>query len=186
VKYEADDLIAWLFDRQLSMFQFFASALWVGSMASGLALCVPFFFQLKFGMFFLVPLSPMLLFNILIVPNAALLALMCARYLTNDGLGFFAWGMLVAAESVFALLSVAEELRSVHEGVLVLICWLVILTMVETGVWLIYQWRKNIWVRNLFEISAENSMRRAERDAARASLRTMNHTEKSTESAEVV
>lgn len=128
-------------------------------------------------MLFLLPLSPMLLFNITIVPNAALLALMFARHLTNEGLGFFAWGMLVAAESVFALLSVAEEFRSFEDGVIILISWLAILFMVETGVWLIYQWRKTLWVRNLFEISAENSMRRAERDAAKAGLRNMDDPE---------
>ena len=50
------------------------------------------------------------------------------------------------------------------ELVLISLAWLVLLAMVETGIWLTRQMFMNRWAHRLAALSAENSMRRAERE----------------------
>ncbi len=45
------------------------------------------------------------------------------------------------------------------------LAWLVLLGMVETGVWLIRQMLTNRWAHELAVLNMENARRRAERDA---------------------
>ena len=59
----------------------------------------------------------------------------------------------------------ASQPNSVGHLVLISIAWLVVLTMVETGIWLTRQMRMNRWAHQMAALSAENSMRRAEREA---------------------
>lgn len=126
----------------------------------------PGFVHLDFQWLVWLPLSPVLLFNIWIIPNAALVAFMLVWYLYHDGLGHLAWGLLVGVESGFILLGSAGEFHQPLEFALAVGCWLVLLVMVETGVWLVSQWRRNLWVKDLFNLNAENARRRAARDAA--------------------
>ncbi|MEO6474374.1 MAG: hypothetical protein ABIQ96_04580 [Luteolibacter sp.] len=114
------------------------------------------------------PLSPLLLLNLWIIPNAALIALMWIWHLVNDGIGYVAWGILVGVESLIAMLCFDPDFRGPMDAPIVFGCWLALLIMVETGVWFVLHWRRNVWAREMFALSAENARRRAEREAARA------------------
>ncbi len=86
-----------------------------------------------------------------------------------DGLGYLSWGILVGVESLFVLLGFSfgygVGFSSPANMAIAWVLWLVLLAMVETGLWLVFNWRQSIWARNLAELRAENAMAHAERNA---------------------
>lgn len=148
---------------------FFVSAIWLGSMIGGLAwvigaehyLNVTDFTDFLSGAFY----SPLLLANLWLIPNAAFLAIMLVYILLNDGTGHVTWGILVGMESLFVMLGWCLKFEEPKETVISWSCWLVLLGMAETGVWLHCQMQRNRWVRAMAELSAENAMLRAQRAA---------------------
>ena len=163
MQFDFEDILASSVGRVVAIALFFVCGIWIGSVIGGFALMV--------GMRDLpaatdVSWAPLLLINLWLVLNVAFLAAMMIWVFVADGLGYLAWGILVGAESLFVLLghSFGFGSRDFTETLVAWGVWLILLVMLETGVWLVCQWRRNIWARQLAELRAENAMIRAERE----------------------
>lgn len=111
--------------------------------------------------------SPLYLINLWIVPNVGALAVAVVVLFVSESYGFGAWGIILGVESMFFMLGSGYS----HSGPSQWIAWVswgILLAMVETGIWLVRQMRINRWARAMAELSAENAVRRAERDAEKA------------------
>ena len=167
MRLDVEDVLAGEFGRFFSILLFVLSACWVGSMIGGLA----WFFgtwDLTPGdlVFALAALwtGPALLISDWMIPNFGLLVLAITILFVTDHTGYAAWGTIVGFESVIALLGTRYQYKPASVLVVAALCWLVLLVMVETGVWLVRHMRMNRWVRELAALSAENAMQRAERE----------------------
>lgn len=98
------------------------------------------------------------------VPNIGLLILGITILFVTDHTGYAAWGTIVGLESILALLGTNYRYEPASVLVVAALCWLILLVMLEAGVWLIRHMRMNRWVRELAALSAENAMQRAERE----------------------
>ncbi len=164
-----EDILAGSIARMMLVSLFLVSGIWLGSAIGGFAVVVA-----EGGIFdvldpSLVFLSPLLLINLWIVLNGFFLVGMLIWIFVADGLGYLSWGILVGVESLFVMLGFSfgygVGFSSPANMVIAWGLWLVLLAMVETGVWLVCYWRRSIWARQLAELRAENAMIRAERDA---------------------
>lgn len=160
-----EDIMASAVGRILILFVFFAGAVWLGSIIGGLACHVGFHRHHNLPTLLELFMSPLLQVNLWIVPNVAFLALMTVYLLMADGVGHAAWGVIVGFESLFVMLGWGLKFEETKDTVLAWSCWLVLLVMAETGVWLHRQMITNRWAREMAELRAENAMRRAEREA---------------------
>ncbi len=158
-----EDIMASAFGRILVIALFFVSAVWLGSLIGGLA-C-----HLGHDRHHGLPdpgaifMAPLLQINLWIVPNVAFLAIMMVYVFVGDGIGHAAWGVIVGFESLFVMLGWGLHLEEMRDVIIAWSCWLVLLVMAETGVWLHRQMRRNRWAREMMELRAENAMRNAER-----------------------
>ncbi|MES2439006.1 MAG: hypothetical protein V4584_08060 [Verrucomicrobiota bacterium] len=163
-----EDILSGAFGRIIALFLFIVSAVWVGSLVGGIAWMVgrSGFSQLPsiFDLF----MSPLLLINLWIIPNVALLAIMTSYLLVSDESGHAAWGVIVGFESLFVMLGWCLNFSGVKDTALAWSCWLVLLVMLETGIWLDRQMRTNRWAREMAQLRAENAMRIAQRTAVPA------------------
>ena len=165
---ELENLLARELVRFFHLVLFILSAVWVGSMVSGLA----WFFgnwdltpdDLLFAIAALWS-APALLMNEGIILNFGLLVLGTTILFLTDRTGYGEWGVIVGIESIFALFGKGYRYEPVSVLVITALSWLVLLVMVETGVWLIRHMRMNRWVREWAALSAENALHRAEREA---------------------
>jgi hypothetical protein len=168
MQFDFEDVLAGAFGRIILLVFFMLSAAWLGSIIGGLAWFIGNW-DLSAGYLvseFPTPWEcPELLLSDWMIPNIALLGAGIAILFVTDHLGYAAWGIFVGLESAFAMLGTGYRYISAGELVLVSLAWLVLLAMVETGIWLIRQMRTNRWVYHLAALSAENAMRRAEREA---------------------
>ncbi len=164
-----EDILAGSIGRIVVVVLFLVSGIWLGSAIGGFAVVVAeegIFDVLDPGLVFL---SPLLLINLWIVLNGFFLAGMLIWIFVADGIGYLSWGIFVGMESLFVMLGFSfgygVGFSSPANMAIAWGVWLVLLTMVETGVWLVCQWRQSIWARNLAELRAENAMAHADRDA---------------------
>lgn len=168
MRIDFEDILSGAVGRILVLFVFLVSAVWVGSMIGGLAWLagshsfgeIPTIWELF--------MSPLLLINLWLVPNVGFLAIMVTYLLVSDEFGHVAWGVIVGFESLFVMLGWGLNFHDMKDTTLAWSCWLVLLVMVETGIWLDRQMRTNRWAREMAELSAENALRRAQRAAAAA------------------
>ena len=166
--FDIEDVLSSAIGRVFLLFVFVVSAIWLGSFIGGLALSFRHWDLSSGYVFFELSLlweSPGLLFNVWIVPNLGLLAMAAVYLMVTDGFGYAAWGTIVAVESLFAMLDRYMSFYNMTEAVVSWSSWLVLVVMAETGVCLVRNWKRNQWAREMMELSAENAMRRAERDA---------------------
>ena len=167
MQFDFEDVLAGTFGRIILLFLFILSATWVGSVIGGLAWFAGTW-DLSPGELLSVPAllweGPTLLINLWIIPNTGLLAVAIVILLVSESYGFAAWGMIVGFESLFVMLGGGFD-GSPRVSLVAWSAWLVLLVMVETGIWLVRQMRVNRWAYQMAALSAENAMRRAEREA---------------------
>lgn len=167
MRLDLEDVLAGEFGRFFRIILSVLGASWVGGMIGGLAWF--------FGTWDLTPgdlvfavgalwAGPALLVSDWLVPNLGLLVLGITILFVGDHTGYAAWGTIVGLESVFALLGTDYRHEPASVLVVASLSWLVLLVMVETGVWLVRHMRMNRWVRELAALSAENAIHRAERE----------------------
>lgn len=163
-----EDILAGTFGRLVLFSLFLLSAIWIGSTIGGLALVVgrwDFSFDALSASLDVLWWSPVLLINLWIVPNVAFLAAMMVYLLVSENTGYVAWGAIVGIESLFVMLGWAHHSSPAYHITVTWGAWLILLAMVETGIWLVRQMKMNRWAREMAELSAENAMIRAEREA---------------------
>lgn len=166
-----EDLLGSSLGKVVSLFLFFISVIWVGSAVGGVATLVPDWKDGYFGRTDDLWTSPMLLLNEWLLLNVAILAATLAILMLTDAMGYGAWGFLAGMESLFVVAGWTHAPWSrLSTGDLVLgwSAWVVLLLMMETGVWLVRQMRTTHWARQLALLKAENAMRHAEREASLA------------------
>ena len=172
MRLDFEDVLAGFFGRVVLLFLFLLSAIWAGCMIGCIARNVaeidPASLSIGSPLELLEDflMSPLFLINLWIVPNVGFLALVVVVLFVSESYGFAAWGIILGFESLFFMLGS----QFVHSGSsssqwFAWISWAVLLAMVETGIWLVRQMRTNRWARAMAELSAENAMRRAEREA---------------------
>ncbi|RYD41218.1 MAG: hypothetical protein EOP85_13035 [Verrucomicrobiaceae bacterium] len=160
-----EDILAGSVGRILLLILFLVSSILMGGIVGGIAWAAgrhgldPF--QMVEGMLW----GPLLLINLWLIPNAFFVVSMLVYLLVNDEFSHTAWGIIVGFESLFVMLGWGLRFPSTNDTVIAWTCWAVLLVMVETGIWLHRQMRINRWAREMAELSAENAMRRAEREA---------------------
>lgn len=165
---DIEDVLASTVGRVFLLVFFMLSAAWVGSLIAGLAW---FIGNWDLSVSYLLSefpkpwVCPALLLSEWSFPSIAVLGAGIAILFVTDHIGYAAWGIFVGLESVFAMLGTSYAHKPVGNLVLIFIAWLVVLTMVETGIWLTRQIRMNRWAHQMAALSAENSIRRAEREA---------------------
>ncbi len=113
---------------------------------------------------FMIWASPLLLFSVWLFPNVVVLAGGAGYFITSENAGFRAWGILAGLESFFVIAGWSMDLKSAWPIAIVWVSWLIILGVLETGVWLIRQMLTNRWVRELAVLNMENAHRRAEQE----------------------
>lgn len=165
MRLDFEDILSGVFGRFILFALYFLSAIWVGSLIGGLAWGVG-----RSGLAFLPDIgewlmSPLMLVNLWIVPNAAFLAIMVVYLLVSDDFSHAAWGTIVAVESLFVMLGWCLSFYDWKDTVVAWTLWLVLLVMAEAGVWLLRAVKRNRWAKKLMELNVENAIRRAEREA---------------------
>lgn len=169
---DIEDVLASSIGRMVSVSLFLVSGIWIGSAVGGFAILFA-----ERGIYgirdpAMVFLSPLLLINLWIVLNVFFLVGMVIWIFVADGLGYLSWGILVGGESLFVMLGFSfgfdVMFSSLAKMGIAWGIWLVVLSMLETGLWLVFHWRQNLWARRLVELRAENAMIHAERDAAKS------------------
>jgi hypothetical protein len=110
--------------------------------------------------------SPLLLFSVWAFLNIPFLLFAFIYFIRSEGPIYRAWGIVVGVQSLAVMAGWASTLVI---GWLPLVAswiiWAVLLGMLETGVWLIYQSRVNAWARDLGMLRAASAQRRAEKEA---------------------
>lgn len=164
---DIEDVLSGVFGRISSHALYLLSAIWIGSMIGGSAILAGewLYSPRSFHGLGWVWVSPYLLFNMGIVLNAAFLGFITIYVMHSDNSGFAVWGVVVGVESLFAMFGINFHPLPALYQVASWGAWLVLLTMAETGVWLIRNARMNRWAREMMELSAENALRRAERES---------------------
>ena len=165
VQLDFEDILAGSVGRIFLLVFFLASAVVAGGMVGGIAWAT--------GRHGLDPLEvtegmvwgPLLLINLWLIPNAAFLAIMLVYLLVSDSFNHTAWGIILGFESLFVMLGWSLSFHSTKDSVIAWTCWVLLLVMVETGIWLHRQMRRNRWAREMMELRAENSVRNARRNA---------------------
>ena len=160
-----EDILSGTLGRIVLLALFLISATWVGGMVGGIAWSIGRNGLEPRELVEAVLFGPLRLLNLWLVPNVAFLAIMLTYLLFNDEFNHTAWGIIVGFESLFVMLGWGTRFHETKGTVIAWSCWLALLVMVETGIWLHRQMRRNRWAREFAELSAENAMRRAEREA---------------------
>ena len=164
---DLEDILASTLGRILVQAFLFASAVWVGSTLGALALvagvCVSSWHDALLWLT-RVWASPLLLFSVWLFPNVIVLAGGVGYFLVSENAGFKAWGVVVALESFFVMAGWSMDLKSAWPIAIAWISWLVLLGMVETGVWLVRQMLANRWARQLAVLNMENARCRADKE----------------------
>ena len=110
--------------------------------------------------------APLLLVSMWGVLNVPFLLFSFIYFIRSELLGWRAWGWVIALQSLTVMAGWAKS--ELHGGLPLAagwLAWLVLLVMVEAGVWLVFQMARNRWARQLAELRAENARRSAEREA---------------------
>jgi len=168
-----EDVLAGAFGRIGLLFLFLLSAIWVGCMIGCIARTIAEInlATLSIGVLTDLPLdmlrSPLYLINLWIVPNVGILALAVVILFVSESHGYGAWGIILGFESLCFMLG-SQFLHSGSSQWMAWLSWGILLIMVESGIWLTCQLRTNRWARAMAELSAENAMHRAEREAGAA------------------
>ncbi len=165
---DPEDILAGTFGRIVVQVFLFVSAVWVGCSLGALALVVGACISTSYhalGGLASVLISPLLLCSAWLIPNIVVLGGGMGYFLISENAGFKAWGVVVAFESFFVMAGWSMDLQTAWPITMAWLAWLVLLGMVETGVWLIRQMLTNRWARELAVLNMENARRRAERDA---------------------
>ncbi len=153
--------------RIVLLFVYLASSIWVGS-AIGAVARMAGDIDVAAGIYFPDFLdlwrAPYLLINIWLVPNFAILAVAITYLMLTGNLGYAAWGSIVGLESLFAMTGYGSDFYSSGNMLVAWISWLVLLAMLETGLWLIHKMQVNRWAQELAMLRAENAMRGREGD----------------------
>ncbi|GAA5129431.1 hypothetical protein JIN84_03340 [Luteolibacter yonseiensis] len=172
MRLDFEDVLAGSIGRIVLTALFFISALWIGGLIGGLSWMVGMETHWDLsdvrGLLEAFYYSPLLLFNVWLIPNIAFLAIMLIWVLVNDGTGHLTWGLILGMESLFVMLGWCLDFDDPKKAIISWSCWLLLLGMAETGVWLHCQMMRNRWVRAMAELSAENAMLRAQRAAMSA------------------
>jgi hypothetical protein len=164
-----EDVFAGAFGRVILLFLFLLSAIWGGCIVGCMARTIGEISLSTLSLNTLFHLlkdllqSPLHLINLWIVPNVGILAIAVVVLFVSESYGYGAWGIILGFESLFFMLGSGYS----HWGSsqwLAWVSWGILLTMVGTGIWLVRQMRTNRWARAMAELSAENAMRRAERE----------------------
>lgn len=162
---DLEDILTSTVGRILVQIFLFASAVWVGCTLGALGLvagvCVTSWHD-ALGWLGAVWASPLLLFSVWLFPNIVVLCGGVGYFLVSENAGFKAWSVVVALESFFVMAGWAMDLKSAGPIAIAWISWLLLLGMVETGVWLVLQMLTNRWARELAVFNMENTRRRAE------------------------
>jgi hypothetical protein len=166
---DLEDILASTFGRVLVQVFLFASAVWVGCALGALALvagtCATSWHDALLWLS-RVWASPLLLFSVWLLPNIVVLCGGAGYFLVSENAGFKAWGVVVALESFFVMAGWSMDLKTAGPIAIAWVSWLVLLAMVETGVWLVRQMLTNRWARELAVLNMENARRRAEKEVA--------------------
>ena len=166
---DLEDILASTFGRVVVQAFLFASAVWVGCVLGALALvaggCGTSWHD-ALGWLANVWASPLLLFSAWLFPNIVVLAGGVGYFLISENAGFKAWGVVVALESFFVMAGWSMELKTAWPIAIAWVSWLVLLGMVETGVWLVHRTLAKRWARELAVLNMENARRRAEKEVA--------------------
>jgi hypothetical protein len=166
---DLEDILAGTVGRILVKLFLFVSAVWVGCSLGALALvagrCGTSWYN-ALGWLGNVWASPLLLFSVWLLPNIVVLGGGIGYFMLSDNTGYKAWGVVVALESFFVMAGWSMDLYTAWPITIAWISWLVLLGMVETGIWLVRQMQTNRWARELAVLNMENAYRRAEREAA--------------------
>jgi hypothetical protein len=110
--------------------------------------------------------SPILIFSVWGLLNIPFLLFAFIYFIRSEDAGFRAWGIIVGVESLMVMAGWASYFA--REWLPITAAWLtwaLLLTMVETGVWLIYQAGVNAWARDIGTLRAANAQRRAQRES---------------------
>lgn len=110
--------------------------------------------------------APFLLFSSWLVLNIPFVIFYLMRFIRGDGDGYFLWGLVIGVESFAVMLGWSGDF--VQGGIARTVCWfswLVLLVMLETGIWFIRHFMISRWAHEMAMLRAENAQRRAEREA---------------------
>jgi hypothetical protein len=168
MRLDFEDVLSGVFGRTVLISLYFLSAIWAGSLIGSLGAMAgnrSCWGVVPPGGLFDILWSPGLLINLWIVPNVGLLAIAAVYLMVSENTGFAAWGAIFGMESIFVMLGWDTEDMSMMDQ---LIGWgscLLLVSMACTGLWLIRHMRMNRWAHEMAALSAENAMRRAEREA---------------------
>jgi hypothetical protein len=113
-------------------------------------------------------LAPTLLLSLWGVLNVPFLLFSFIYFIRSESVGYKAWGIVIGVESLTVMAGWARYKSGGGWELLVAwLAWLVVLVMVETGVWLIAQMVRNRWARQLDALRSENAQRNAAAEAER-------------------
>lgn len=167
---DIEDIFAGVFGSIIARGILFLLAVWIGCTIGAAALMAGVCISegsLQWGSLgFYLFASPLLLFSVWAFLNIPFLLFAFIYFIRSEGPIYRAWGIVVGVESLAVMAGWASTFVT---GWLPLVAswiiWAVLLGMLETGVWLIYQSRVNAWARDLGMLRAASAQRRAEKEA---------------------
>lgn len=166
---DIEDVVAGAVGSVIGRFILFLIAVWIGCSVGALGMVAGIIadngtWPKGDGMWILV--SPLLLFSSWAVLNIPFLIFYLVRFIRGEGDDYVTWGVVLGVESLAVMLGWGRDF--VHGWLpmsVAVLVWLVVLTMAETGVWLIRQMGINRWAREMAVLRAINAQRQAEKEA---------------------
>jgi hypothetical protein len=182
VQVDIEDILAGALGSVVGRFLLFVAAAWLGCTVGAAALVAGH--VVETGMWTIgifgpwIWASPLLLFSSWALLNIPFLLYFLLRFIREEGDDFLTWGIVAGVQSLAVMAGWANDF--VH-GWLPLaaawLVWLILLTMLGAGIWLIRQHLINSWARDIGMLRAEIARKRAvTEDEERAQTQTHDET----------
>jgi len=167
---DVEDVLAGALSSIIGRAILFVFAMWLGCTIGGMSLIVGMIVQEGTwqlgGVYQWLWASPMLLFSQWGFLNFPFLIFAFIYFIRSENAGYRAWGIILGVESLMVMLGWCKyPMQPGWPIVSAWLTWALVLAMVETGVWLLYQHQVNIWAREMGMLRSEIAQRRAEKVA---------------------
>jgi hypothetical protein len=166
---DVEDVFAGVFGSILGRSILFVLAVWLGCAIGAAGLIVGMMVlerSIMLHQLHYLWASPLLIFSMWGLLNIPFLLFSFIYFIRSENAGYRAWGIIVGVESLLVMAGWAGDFAKEWLPITAAwLTWALILAMVETGVWLIYQAGVNSWARDIGALRAANAQRRALRES---------------------
>jgi hypothetical protein len=168
MSYDPLDVIGGALGSIIKRLLYFASAVWIGSMVGVVSSLVAYLISggtPETGMLWAFLFAPLVMINSWIALNFLIIAVGLAYSIWATDPGYRGWMILAVASSIGVKMDAKNTFGGAWLPVTAgWVCWLVLLVMLGTGVWMVCQYFLSSWAHHFHHVQAENVGRGATRE----------------------